>query len=109
LPRYTPHGRSFILFNIETNTIVESYNVTFNETAPCPHDVFECASDKEMEESIIVDKELQGFNGDEDEPLHPSTSSPLPQQLLRHHRLRGRSSPSRVLPLTFRRRIHHNK
>jgi hypothetical protein len=29
-----------------------------------------------MEESIFVDEELQGFNGDEDEPLHPSTTSP---------------------------------
>jgi hypothetical protein len=29
-----------------------------------------------MEESIFVDEELQGFDGDEDEPLRPSTSSP---------------------------------
>jgi hypothetical protein len=28
-----------------------------------------------MEESIFVDEKLQGFNGDEDEPLHPSTTS----------------------------------
>jgi hypothetical protein len=28
-----------------------------------------------MEESIFVDGKLQGFDGDEDEPLHPSTSS----------------------------------
>jgi hypothetical protein len=27
-----------------------------------------------MEESIFVDEELQGFNGDEDEPLLPFTS-----------------------------------
>jgi hypothetical protein len=73
---YTPHGRSYRVYNIETNTIVESYDVTFNETAPCPHGVFECAGDKEMEESIFVDKELQGVDGDEDDPLLPSTSSP---------------------------------
>jgi hypothetical protein len=36
-----------IVFNLETNTIVKSYDVTFNETAPCPRDVFECAGDKE--------------------------------------------------------------
>jgi hypothetical protein len=36
-----------IVFNLDTNTIVKSYDVTFNETAPCPRDVFECASDKE--------------------------------------------------------------
>jgi hypothetical protein len=28
-----------------------------------------------MEESIFVDEELHGFDGDEDDPLHPSTSS----------------------------------
>jgi hypothetical protein len=30
----------------------------FNETAPCSHDVVECAGDKEMEESIFVDEGL---------------------------------------------------
>jgi hypothetical protein len=50
--------------------------MTFDETVPCPHGVFECANDKEMDESIFVDKELQGVDGDEDEPLLPSTSSP---------------------------------
>jgi hypothetical protein len=38
--------------------------------------VFECADDKEMEESIFIDEGLQGVDGDEDEPLLPSTSSP---------------------------------
>jgi hypothetical protein len=72
---YTPHGRSYRVFNLETNTIVESYDVTFEETAPCPRDVFECAGDKEMEESIFIGEEIQRFDGDEDEPLHPSTTS----------------------------------
>jgi hypothetical protein len=55
---YTPHGRSYRVFNLETNTVIESYDVTFNKTAPCPCDVFECAGDKKMEESIFVDKKL---------------------------------------------------
>jgi hypothetical protein len=50
--------------------------VTFNKTALCPHDVFECAGDKEMEESIFVDEGLQSIDDDEDEPLLPSISSP---------------------------------
>jgi hypothetical protein len=50
--------------------------VTFDETAPCTRDVFECVDDKELEDNIFVDEELHGFDGDEDEPLHPSTSSP---------------------------------
>jgi hypothetical protein len=123
---YTPHGRSYRVFNLETNTVVESCDVTFDETAPCPHDVFECVCDKKIEKSIFVDEEVQGFDGDEDESLVPSTSSlslfplphlkqrllrllPLLQQQWRHHRLRGRSSPSRELPLTFRRHIHLNR
>jgi hypothetical protein len=75
---YTPLGRSYCVFNLETNTIVESCDVTFNKTAPCPRDVFECVGDKEMEESIFVDEGLQGVDGDEDDPLLPSISSPEP-------------------------------
>jgi hypothetical protein len=52
--------------------------VAFDDTVPCLCDVVECAGDKEMEENIFVDEELQGINGDEDDPLIPSTSSPEP-------------------------------
>jgi hypothetical protein len=52
--------------------------VTFDETAPCPRGVFKCAGDKKMKESFFVDEGLQGVDGDEDEPLLPSTSSPEP-------------------------------
>jgi hypothetical protein len=75
---YTPHGRSYRVYNFETNTVIESCDVTFDETVPCPRDVFKCAGDKEMEESIFVDEGLQGIEGDEDEPLLPSASSPEP-------------------------------
>jgi hypothetical protein len=68
---YTPHGRSYWVYNVETNTIVESCDVTFDETAPCPRGVFECVGDKETEESIFIDEGLQGVDGDEDEPLPP--------------------------------------
>jgi hypothetical protein len=73
---YTPHGRSYRVYSFETNIIVESFDVAFDETAPCPHGVFECAGDKEIETFIFVDEGLQGIDGDEDEPLLPSTSSP---------------------------------
>jgi hypothetical protein len=75
---YNPHGRSYRVYSFETNTVVESCDVTFDETAPYPHDVFECTGDKEMEESIFVDERLQGVDGDEDERLLPSTSSSEP-------------------------------
>jgi hypothetical protein len=76
LLEYIPHGRSYRVYNLETNTIVESGDVTFDETAPYPRDVFECAGDKKMEENIFVYEGLQGIDGDEDEPLLPSMSSP---------------------------------
>jgi hypothetical protein len=80
--------------------------MTFNKTTPCPRGVFECAGDKKMEESIFIDEGLQGVDGDEDEPILPSTSSPKqfllphlkqrllrlpppPQQQWRHHGLMG--------------------
>jgi hypothetical protein len=75
---YTPHGRSYRVYNFETNSVVESCDVIFDETAPYPRDVFECVGEKEIEESIFVDEALQGIDGDEDEPLLPSTSSPEP-------------------------------
>jgi hypothetical protein len=55
---YTPHGRSYRGFILDTNTVAKSCDVTFNETAPCPCDAFECLGDKEMEERIFVDEEL---------------------------------------------------
>jgi transposase InsO family protein len=51
---YSPHDRSYRVYNLETNTVVESCDVTFDEIAPYPHDVIECAGDNEMEESIFV-------------------------------------------------------
>jgi hypothetical protein len=75
---YTPHGRSYRVYKFETNTVVESCDVIFDEIAPCPHDVFECAGDKEIEENIFIDEGLQDVDGDKDEPLLPSTLSPEP-------------------------------
>jgi hypothetical protein len=51
---YTPQGKSYRVYNFETNTVVESCDVSFDETAPCPCGVVECVGDKEMEESIFV-------------------------------------------------------
>jgi hypothetical protein len=49
------------VLNLETNIIVESSDVTFDENAPCTRDVFKSVGDKEMEESIFIDEELQGY------------------------------------------------
>jgi hypothetical protein len=75
LLRYTPHGRSYRVYNFETNTIVESRDVKFDETVTYPRDIFECAGDKEMEEGIFVDEGPQDVDGDKNEPLLRSTLS----------------------------------
>jgi hypothetical protein len=46
------------VFNLKTTTVVESCDVTFDESTPCSHDAFEYAGDKKMEEGIFVDEEL---------------------------------------------------
>jgi hypothetical protein len=58
LLRYTPHDRPYRVYNLETNTVVESCDVTFDESVLYPHDVFECTCDKKMEEIIFVDEGL---------------------------------------------------
>jgi hypothetical protein len=73
---YTPHDRSYRVYNVEINTVVESCDMTFDETASYSHGVFECAGDKEIEESIFIDEGLHDVDSDEDEPLLLSTSSP---------------------------------
>ncbi len=50
---YTPHGRSYRVYNLETNTVIESCDVTFDETAHCSCDVFECAGDKEWRRASL--------------------------------------------------------
>jgi hypothetical protein len=57
------------VLNIETNTIIELYDATFDKTTPYSRDVFVRVGGKKMEESIFIDEELHGFDGDEDEPL----------------------------------------
>jgi hypothetical protein len=72
---YTPHDRSYRVFNLETSTVIESYDVIFDETTPYPRNVFECAGDKEIEKNIFIDEELQGFDDDKDESLLSTISS----------------------------------
>jgi hypothetical protein len=75
---YTPHGRTYRVLNLESNTILESCDVTFDKTGPFTRDVFESTCDKEMEEIIFVDEKLQGFKVDEDEHI-ATVSTPSPR------------------------------
>jgi hypothetical protein len=74
-------------------------DATFDETTPCPHGVFECARDKEMEEIIFLDEGLHDIDGEDDEPLHPSTSSPehVPTSTLEAEAPQATTSPTAVV------------
>jgi hypothetical protein len=45
---YALHSHAYCVLNLETNRIMETCEVTFNETAPCPSPVFEPTSPDHM-------------------------------------------------------------
>jgi hypothetical protein len=51
-----PHDRSYIVFNLETNIVIKSCDVIFDETALYSCDVFKYICDKKIKESIFIDK-----------------------------------------------------
>jgi hypothetical protein len=50
---YASHYRAYRVLNIESNQILETCEVTFDETQPCSQLVFECTSDDELGEKIF--------------------------------------------------------
>jgi hypothetical protein len=45
---YALHSRAYHVLNVESNHIMETCEVTFDETAPCPSPVFELAGPYQM-------------------------------------------------------------
>jgi hypothetical protein len=62
---YASHSRAFRVLNLETNQIVETCEVTFDETQPRSQLVFECAGDDELGEEIFQEEEHE--HGDEED------------------------------------------
>jgi hypothetical protein len=50
---YASHSRAYHVLNLETNQIVETCEVTFDETKPCSQLVFECAGADGLGEEIF--------------------------------------------------------
>jgi hypothetical protein len=69
---YASHSRAYRVLNLETNQIVETCEVTFNETQPCSQLVFECVGDDELSEEIFQEEE-QEHGDDEDGGVVPTT------------------------------------
>jgi hypothetical protein len=57
---YSSHSRAYRVLNLETNVIVESCEVTFDETAPGTSLSFELAGDDEVGTSIFEDEDDVG-------------------------------------------------
>jgi len=78
---YASHSHAYRVHNIETIRVVETCEVTFDETMPCSTPVFDCAGDQEIGESIFVEEEQEDVDwGDPkptppDAPLEPATST----------------------------------
>jgi hypothetical protein len=68
---YVSHSRAYCVLNLETNKIVETCEVTFNETHPRSQLVFGCAGDDELGE--IFQREEHEHGDDEDGGVVPAT------------------------------------
>ena len=78
---YASHSRAYRVLNLETNRVVETCEVTFDETVPCATPAFKRAGEDELVESIFVEKEQEDADWGDPEltplasPLEPTTSS----------------------------------
>jgi len=61
---YASQTRAYHVLIIDTNRIVETCEVTFDETAPCNAAVFEVSGDDEIGTSILEDEEDDEADGD---------------------------------------------
>jgi hypothetical protein len=62
---YASHSRAFRVLNLETNQIVETCEVTFDETQPRSQLIFDCVGDDELGEEIFQEEEHE-HRDDED-------------------------------------------
>jgi hypothetical protein len=68
---YASHSRAYHVLIIETNQIVETCEITFDETHPRSQLVIECAGDDELGEEIFQEEEHE-HGDDEDGDVVPS-------------------------------------
>ncbi|MFS9531535.1 hypothetical protein Q6247_25515, partial [Klebsiella pneumoniae] len=66
------------MLNLETNRIVETCEITFDETMACTTPVFEISGEHEMGQSIFEEEEERVGGGDEedDETGHAPATVP---------------------------------
>jgi hypothetical protein len=67
---YASHSRAYRVLNLETNQIMETCEVTYDETQPRSQLVFQCAGDDELGEEIFQ-KNNHEHGDDEDGGVVP--------------------------------------
>ena len=65
---YASHSHAYRVLNLETNRVVETCEVTFDETMPCSVPVFESVCDQEIGESIFVEENEEDADWRDAEP-----------------------------------------
>jgi hypothetical protein len=73
---YASHSREFRVLNLDTNLVMETCEVTLDETQPCNSSVFECACDDEVGKKIFEDEEDDAGEDDGDAGEAPATHVP---------------------------------
>jgi hypothetical protein len=73
---YASHSQAFRVLNLDTNLVMETCEVTFDETQPCNSSVFECAGDDELGKKIFEDEEDDAREDDSDDGEAPATHVP---------------------------------
>jgi hypothetical protein len=61
---YASYSRAYRVLNLETNQLVETCEVTFDETQPRSQLVFECAGDDDLGEEIFQEENEHGTDED---------------------------------------------
>ena len=73
---YANHSRAYRVLNLNSNQIMETCEVTFDDTIPCNSTGFECAGDEEMRQTIFEDEQADDGEDDDGDGLPPTTCVP---------------------------------
>jgi hypothetical protein len=73
---YASDSRAFRVLNLDTSLVMETCEVTFDETQPCNSFVFECAGDDEVGKKIFKVEEDDAGEDDGDDGDAPATHVP---------------------------------
>jgi hypothetical protein len=70
------HSRAYRVLNLETNQVMETCEVIFDETQPCSSFVFECAGNEDVGKKIFEDEEDEARENDGDDGEAPTMYVP---------------------------------